>query len=347
MKIYCEQQGYLPDNREVLLFTIQNDNGFEVKISNYGGTIHSLLFPDRNGIKADILLGMNNWNGWFENPPYFNCIVGRTCNRIGGARFKIDNILYKVTANQGTYQLHGGAEGFHKKLWKAAPFETDFKSGVVLHYLSVDGEEGFPGNLEVQAIYELNNDNELSLEFFAVTDKPTPVNLTNHNYFNLAGEGSGTIYSHELQIFADEITLTDNDCIPTGELQKVNGTPYDFTKPQPIGARIREIDYGYDTNYVLRNQTGELEPAALIHEPVSGRMLEIFTTEPGIQLYTSNWFDGSIIGKCGKPHMNHTGFCLETQHFPDSMNKPDFPNVILRPGEEYKSKTIWKFSNKQ
>lgn len=346
MKVSSEHFGFTPDHNEALLFTLANNNGVIMKVTNYGGTIISLLIPDKNGSLADVVLGLSTWESWLKNPAYFNCIVGRTCNRIGGAGFKIDGIGYKVSANNGDFQLHGGFHGFHQKLWKATSFERNEEVGIELEYLSVDGEEGFPGNLKVKAIYTLNNKNEISLAFFAETDKATPVNLTNHGYFNLNGECSGDIYSHELLIYADQITVTDNNSIPTGAFAPVAGTPFDFTVPRKIGERINMLNKGYDDNFVLRNQTGELALAAKVLDPESGRILEVFTTEPGVQLYTANWFDGeNLIGKCGKMHLNHTAFCLETQHYPDSMNHPEFPDVILRPGEEFYSKTVWKFSN--
>jgi aldose 1-epimerase len=345
MNVTTEHFGYLPDESEASIFTLSNDNGVVVKITNYGGTLVSLLIPDKKGELADVVLGMQDWDGWIENPAYFNCIIGRTCNRIGGARFSIDGIEYKVSANQGEFQLHGGHEGFHKKLWIASSFNENDKVGLTLKYLSKDGEEGFPGNLKVKAIYTLDNQNKISLKLFAETDKPTPVNLTNHGYFNLSGEGSGNILAHELQLFADEYTVTDDNCIPTGKIAQVAGTPFDFKAPHPIGERINQLYKGYDNNFVLPNQSGELALAAKVLDPQSGRILEVFTTEPGVQLYTSNWFDGTLKGKCGKPHTSHTAFCLETQHYPDSMNHPEFPDVILRPGGQYKSETIWKFSN--
>jgi len=346
MKISSEHFGFLPDKREAYLFTLSNENGVIMKITNYGGTVISLLIPGKDSSSADVLLGLPTWEDWMENPAYFNCIIGRTCNRIGGAAFSIDNVKYTVSANQGSFQLHGGFHGFHQKLWKASTFEHKDKIGLELEYLSVDGEEGFPGNLKVKTIYTLNNQNEIGIEFFAETNKATPVNLTNHAYFNLSGEGSGDIYSHELTIYADKITVTDGNSVPTGAFAPVAGTPFDFTEPHPIGERINQLYKGYDNNFVLRNQTGELALAAKVLDPKSGRILEVFTTEPGVQLYTANWFDGgNLMGKCGKAHLNHTAFCLETQHYPDSMNQPEFPNVILRPGEQYLTKTIWKFSN--
>lgn len=346
MKVSIEQYGFLPDKSTVLLFTLANANGIKIKILNYGGTIISLTVPDKDGTLADVVLGLPSLEDWIVNPPYFNCIIGRTCNRIGGAGFTIDGQEYRVTANFGAFQLHGGFQGFSHKLWSARSIERDDEIGLELDYLSLDGEEGFPGNLKVKAIYTLNNENEISLEFFAETDKPTPVNFTNHAYFNLSGEGSDTIYSHELILNADKYTITDGYSIPTGELATVSGTPFDFREPHTIGKRMGEIDNGYDNNFVLRNQSGNLALAAQVYDPASGRVLEVFTTEPGIQLYTANWFDGSLIGKCGKPHLTHSAFCLETQHYPDSMNRPEFPNVILRPGEQFYSRTVWKFSTR-
>jgi aldose 1-epimerase len=345
MKVSCEHFGFTPDNKEALLFIFTNKNGVTMKVTNYGGTIISLLIPDKHGSTADVVLGLSTWESWIINPAYFNCIVGRTCNRIGGAGFSIDNIEYKVSANNGKFQLHGGFHGFHHKLWKSSLFERNEEAGVELEYLSLDGEEGFPGNLKVKAIYTLTNNNEISLDLFAHTDKATPVNLTNHGYFNLGGEGSGEIYNHELQIFADKITVTDSNSIPTGAFASVAGTPFDFTEPRKIGERINQLYKGFDNNFVLRNQTGELALAAKVYDPESGRALEVFTTEPGVQLYTANWFDGeNLVGKSGKMHLNHSAFCLETQHYPDSMNHPEFPDVILRPGEEYRTTTVWKFS---
>lgn len=345
MKVTSEHFGFLQDKREALLFTLENINKVKVQITNYGGTIISLLVPDKHGNLADVVLGYSTWEGWLENLAYFNCIIGRTCNRIGGAAFSIDGKRYNVSANFDDFQLHGGFQGFHLKLWDVTSFERNDEAGIELSYLSIDGEEGFPGNLKVRAVYTLNNQDEFSLELFAETDKTTPVNLTNHAYFNLSGEGSGNIYSHKLTITSDEITVTDKNSIPTGIIAAVAGTPFDFMEPHPIGERISQLFKGYDNNFVLRNQSGELALAAKVLDPESGRILEVFTTEPGVQLYTANWFDGgNLIGKWGKPHANHSAFCLETQHYPDSMNHPEFPDITLRPGELYHSKTVWKFS---
>jgi aldose 1-epimerase len=344
MKASEEHFGFLYDNREALLYTLENDKGIRISISNYGGTVTSLIVPDKNGSLADVVLGLPAWEDWITNPAYFNCIIGRTCNRIGGARFIIDGQEYRVSANAGEFQLHGGFKGFNQKLWSATLFERKEEIGLELNYLSEDGEEGFPGTLKTKVIYTINNDNEIGIELFATTDKPTVVNLTNHAYFNLGGEGSGNILNHELMICADNYTITDKNSIPTGEFKPVDGTPYDFRKSHRIDERINQVYKGYDNNFVLRNQTGSIELAANVYHPESGRFLEVFTTEPGVQLYTANWFDGTLFTRNGKPHENHSAFCLETQHFPDSMNHPEFPSVILRPGQQYQSKTIWKFS---
>jgi aldose 1-epimerase len=345
MKVSEKHFGLLHDNKEALLYILENDKGIKISISNYGGTVISLLVPDNNGSQADVVLGLPTWEDWILNPAYFNCIIGRTCNRIGGARFEIDGKEYRVSANAGEIQLHGGYKGFNQKLWSASYYTKEDEIGLELSYLSADGEEGFPGNLNVKVVYTLNNNNEIGIELFASTDKPTPVNLTNHAYFNLGGEGSGKILNHKLMICADYYTITDENSIPTGEIKHVEGTPYDFRNSHRIGDNIDHIYKGYDNNYVLRNQSKGIELAASVCDPISGRLLEVFTTEPGVQLYTANWFDGTLLTRKGKPHENHSAFCLETQHFPDSMNHPEFPSVILRPGEKYNSKTIWKFSN--
>jgi len=346
MKITSKPFGQLPSGEQAFLYHLENDDGIVIEITNYGCTVTSLSTPDRQGIPADIVTGYQQFEDWLANPAYFGCLVGRTCNRVGGAKFPIDGIEYKVSANQGKFQLHGGFEGFHKKLWNASVLETEGKVGLYLEYFSRDGEEGFPGNLKVKVFYFLDNKNEFCMEFHAETDKATPVNLTNHTYFNLAGENSGTVLKQELLILGDKITETTPDCIPTGNFIPVYGTPFDFTEFHPIGERIHALNMGYDDNYVLRNQSGELLLAATAFDPASGRILDIYTTEPGIQLYTSNWFDGSLTGKSGSTYLKHQAFALETQHYPDSMNHPGFPDVILRPGGHYQSQTVWKFSTK-
>jgi aldose 1-epimerase len=345
MKITLSSFGTLEDGKEATLFTLENDRGIQLKLTNFGGTMIELWVPDRNGNKADVLLGYRTWEDWKANiEPYFNCIVGRTCNRIGGARFTIDRVEYEVTPNRGSFQLHGGNEGFNRKLWKAQRVQTIESVSVILEYLSNDGEEGFPGNLQVKAVYSLNNQNEVSIEYYAMTDRPTPVNLTCHAYWNLAGESSGDILEQQLQIFADHVTEVDDDLVPTGNLKPIQGTALDFTVPHALGERIGELYMGYDDNYCLRTLSGKPELAAKAFDPKSGRLMEVITTEPGLQLYTANWFDGTIHGKGGTFYKKHSAFCTETQHWPDSMNHMNFPNVILRPGNTFKSKTIWKFS---
>ena len=346
MKTEITPCGLLPDGRQARLFTLVNADGMALAVSDYGCTIHSLLVPDRNGKLADVVTGYRNWEDWIENPAYFGCVVGRTCNRIGGARFMIDGREFKVSANVGVNQLHGGFEGFNRKLWDARMFEEQNAAGVEFRYLSVDGEEGFPGNLSVKAIFRLTESNEVKIEFHAETDRPTPVNLTNHAYFNLAGENSGPVYNQVLHIQADAITETDEEHIPTGGLTDVTGTAFDFREPHPIGERINQLHMGYDDNFVLNDYSGKLARRITAFDPGSGRVLEISTTEPGVQLYTSNCFNGSMVGKSGKPYLKHEAFALETQHFPDSMNQPAFPSVIIRPGEKYFSQTVWRFSTR-
>jgi len=343
MQIAQKKFGTITNGQDVDLFSLINDNGITAEITNFGGIVKSLYVPDRNGISRDIVLGFDNLEGYIGEHPYFGAIIGRVCNRLAGAAFRLDGKTFKVSANAGTMQLHGGYSGFDKKVWKAKPVKGTNTVSLVLDYHSADGEEGYPGNLDVTVIYTLTNDNKLQIQYSATADKPTPVNLTNHSYFNLAGEGSGVIDDHELMLFADSHTLFDNDGIPTGEIISVKGTDLDFTKPIRIGERIHDLKTGYDHNYVIRKQHDLLRKAAIVTEPVSGRKMEVFTTEPGIQFYTANWFDGNLAGKGGKQYKKHTAFCLETQHFPDSPNHPEFPPVILRPGEIFKSETIYKF----
>jgi aldose 1-epimerase len=343
MMIEKEKFGNTTDGQNVDLYTLRNDNGITVKITNFGGIIKSLYVPDRNADIADIVLGFDNLAGYLGEHPYFGAIVGRMCNRLAGAGFTLDGKSYQVSANAGKFQLHGGYNGFDKKVWEANNIEEKDAASVVLRYLSRDGEEGYPGNLDVEVVYKLSNDNTLQIQYSATTDKPTPVNLTNHSYFNLAGEGSGLVYDHELMLFADNYTLLDEDCIPTGKILSVKGTDLDFTEPHRIGERINNLNMGYDQNYVVRCQTGEIGIVAIVKEPVSGRKMEVFSTQPGVQLYTANWFDGKLAGKKGKYYKKHSAFCLETQHFPDSPNHAEFPSVILRPGETFVSKTVFKF----
>jgi aldose 1-epimerase len=328
------------------IFTLKNTNGIEVRITNYGGIITSLKTPDRNGTFADIVLGFDTFDEYLAPHPYFGAVVGRYANRIADGRFKIDGIDYKLALNNGPNHIHGGVKGFDKHVWQA---EVLGGSSVRFSRVSPDGEEGYPGNLQVAVAYSLTNYNELIVEYQATTDVPTHVNLTQHSYFNLAGAGNGDITGHELTIDADRFTPVNAARIPTGQLAPVAGTPFDFRQPRPIGARIDQSHPqlahggGYDHNYVLNREGDTLEFAARVVEPVSGRILEVATTEPGVQFYTANFLDGSITGKGGRSYPRRGGFCLETQHFPDTPNKPQFPTTVLRPGTTYSSRTVFKF----
>jgi len=333
--------------------TLTNANGVEVKAITYGATITSILTPDADGNMGDIVLGFPTLQGYETQSPYFGAVVGRYGNRIAQARFELDGEVYELAANDGENHLHGGNIGFDKVVWSAEVFAEESEVGAVFRYTSPDGEEGYPGNLQVQVTYTLNDDDELMVDYLATTDRPTPVNLTQHSYFNLAGHGGGDILDHELRIAADFFTPVDEGLIPTGEIRPVAGTPFDFRTSTAIGARI-EADHeqialggGYDHNFVLnRNAPSEgsnLFPAAWVREPGSGRTLEVLTTEPGLQFYSGNFLDGTLTGKEGVAYGHRTGFCLETQHYPDSPNQPEFPSTILRPGEEYRSRTVFRF----
>jgi aldose 1-epimerase len=331
------------------LYTLTNAHGIEVRATNFGGIIVSIRVPDKHGRMDDVALGFDKLDGYFDNNPYFGALVGRYANRIAGARFTLDGVQYSLAANNSPNTLHGGNKGFNKVIWKAEPFENSKGVGLILTYLSRDGEEGYPGNLTVKATYTLSDQDELSFDYEATTDKATPVNLTQHTYFNLAGEGHGDILGHELTLNADRFTPVDKNLIPTGELRSVKNTPFDFSKPTAIGARINdqseqlELGRGYDHNFVIRRTGAGAELAARVHEPQTGRVLEIYTTEPGVQFYSGNFLDGTVTGKQGHVYKQHYGFALETQHFPDSPNHPDFPSTILRPGQFYRSQTMYKF----
>ena len=349
MDVQKEIFGRMPDGREVELYTLTNTNGLKARIMTYGAIVVSLEVPDRNGKLADITLGFDTLEGYLKGHPYFGAIVGRYGNRIGKGKFTLNGIEYQLATNNGENHLHGGIKGFDKVLWDAEPVRQDDAVGVKLTYLSKDGEEGYPGNLSCTVTYTLTNNGELKISYEATTNKPTPVNLTHHSYFNLAGQGTGDILSHELMLNADRFTPVDEGLIPTGELRAVKDTPMDFTKPTPIGARIDQ-DYeqlrfgkGYDHNWVLNKTDDSLTPAATVYEPTSGRVMEIYTTEPGIQFYSGNFLDGSNIGKDGRVYKHRYGFCLETQHFPDSPNKPNFPSVALNPGQKYTHVTVHRF----
>jgi len=335
---------------QVDLYTITNAHGMELRVTNYGGIIVSLRVPDKNGSVADVVLGYDNLDGYAKNPAYFGAIVGRYANRIANGAFTLDGAVYQLAKNNGPNSLHGGLKGFDKVIWHAEPFTNEQGSGLILTYTSKDGEEGYPGNLKTKVTYTLTDQNELRIDYEATTDKATPVNLTSHSYFNLAGEGSGDILKQELTLNADRFTPVDQTLIPTGELRPVKGTPLDFTKPTPVGARINDnyeqllIAHGYDQNFVLNRKDDDLLLAARVHEPGSGRILEVYTTEPGVQLYTGNFLDGTITGKHGHVYNQHAALCLETQHFPDSPNHANFPSTILRPGKTFRSRTVYRFS---
>jgi len=343
MSISKHAFGETPEGVAVELYTLTNENGLRARIMTYGAIVVSLEVPDRDGNLADITLGYDALDGYIANNPYFGAIVGRYGNRIAKGSFTLDGVPYQLATNDGENHLHGGMRGYDKVVWNAEPVETDDAVGLKLTYLSPDGDEGYPGNLSCEVTYLLTNDDELKVSYVATTDKATPVNLTHHSYFNLTG-CARDILGHELIINADRYTPVDAGLIPTGELAAVAGTPMDFTSPKAIGAEIDQVPGGYDHNYVLNKEDGGMSLAARVYEPDSGRVMEIYTTEPGIQFYSGNFLDGSITGKSGIVYGKYYGFCLETQHFPDSPNKPDFPSTILRPGETYRHETVHKFS---
>ncbi|MEN6334545.1 MAG: aldose epimerase family protein [Phycisphaerales bacterium] len=343
--------GKTPDGQEVKLYTLRNANGASAKIMTYGAIVVSLEMPDSQGQMDDVVLGYDNLDGYLKVSPYFGAIVGRYGNRIGKGTFTLDNVAYSLARNDKENHLHGGVKGFDKAVWTDKPVWKSDAVGVELTYLSKDGEEGYPGNLRATVTYTLTNKNELRIDYLATTDKATPVNLTHHGYFNLTG-GERDILGHELMLNANKFTPVDAGLIPTGELQSVKDTPMDFTKETPIGERI-EADFaqlkaggGYDHNWVLNRNGDGLILAAKVVEPTTGRVMEVYTTEPGIQFYSGNFLDGTITGKEGKVYKHRWGFCLETQHYPDSPNKPNFPSTILRPGDTYKTTTIYRFSTK-
>jgi aldose 1-epimerase len=331
------------DGKKVQLFTLKNKAGAEVKITSYGGTITSWIAPDKNGGKSNIVLGFDDLNGYLAKPPYFGATIGRYGNRIGDAKFKLDTATYTLAANNGKNHLHGGNKGFDKVVWDASP-ATDGTPSLTLSYLSKDGEEGYPGNLKSTVKFTLSDDNELQIEYNAETDKATPVNLTNHSYFNLSGDVSKGILGHSLWIDADKYTPVDTTLIPTGQLASVKGTPFDFTTPHTIGERIAQVKGGYDHNFVLNRKGTDMALVAWVQDSTTGRKLEVYTTEPGLQFYSGNFLDGTIRNRDGKAIPQHGALCLETQHFPDSPNKPSFPSTILKPGEKYHTVTKYKLT---
>ena len=341
--------GTAPDGTPVDLFRLTNGHGLVAAITNYGGIVVSLLVPDRQGELGDIVLGYDTLAGYLAKSPYFGCLVGRYGNRIAKGEFQLDGQTYSLARNDGENHLHGGTKGFDKVVWAAKPLSADGSVGLHLQYLSRDGEEGYPGALSVAVTYTLSDQDELIVDYSATTDKPTLVNLTHHSYFNLEGADGDTL-GHRLTINADRFTPVASGLIPTGEIRAVKGTPMDFTRPKAVGADIASQDpqlvlgHGYDHNWVLNRSRDGLSLAARLMGPRSGRVMEVLTTEPGIQFYSGNYLDGSIVGKQGKAYGPHFGLCLETQHYPNSPNQPGFPSTVLRPSETYQSRTVHRFS---
>ena len=349
-RVSSEPFGTLPDGRQVDLYTITNSNGLRVRAMTYGGIILSLEVPDRDDQLGDIALGYDSLEGYLETTPYFGAIIGRYGNRLAGATFDLDGATFTLAANDGPNHLHGGNVGFDKVLWQAEILEADGGAGVAFTYVSPDGEEGYPGNLTVRVEYVLTEDNELSFEYLATTDRPTPVNLTQHTYFNLAGHDSGDILTHMLTLEAGRYTPVDATLIPTGGLAPVDGTPFDFRESTAIGMRIfsdqEQMNHGggYDHNFVLDLRGDEPVHAARVEERGTGRVMDVYTTEPAIQFYSGNFLDGTLTGKGGAVYGHRSGFCLETQHYPDSPNQVGFPSTVLRPGQQYRTQTVYRFS---
>ncbi len=340
------------DGGTVQIYTLTNAQGTEARITPYGATLVSLKTPGRNGALADIVMGFDSLEGYTQTPPppYFGATIGRYANRIGGAKFTLNGKIYTLDKNDGANSLHGGFHGFDKVMWTAAPASGDAAQSLELSYLSKDGEKGYPGNLSVTVTYTLTPANELRIHYTATTDRDTVINLTNHSYFNLSGHDAGEILDHMLTINADRFTPVDAGLIPTGELRNVDGTPFDFRQPHAVGERIEANDEqiklgrGYDHNWILNRSGAGLEFAARVSDPKSGRVIEVLTTEPAIQFYTGNFLDGSFHGKGGKPYQHRGALTLETQHYPDSPNHPDFPTTLLKAGEKFDSTTVFRFS---
>ena len=352
--------GATQDGQTAQVYTLRNNGGCEAKITNYGAIVTSLTMPDRDGKFADVVLGFDKLDPYVTEEyrlhcPYFGAIAGRYANRIAKAKFSLDGKEYQLAPNNAPNTLHGGKRGFDKRLWEAKPMTSPEGPSLRLEYVSPDGEEGYPGTLTATVVYTLTNNNELKVDMQATTDKTTVLNLTNHSYFNLAGQGGGTILDHEVTLHAHRYTPTDKGNIPTGELPDVKGTPFDFTTPHAIGERNNDdneqlkFGLGYDHNFVLDGgaSTGKLHPAARVYETTSGRVLEVETTAPGVQFYTGNHLDGTLVGKGGKAYPKNGGFCLETQVFPDSPNQPGFPSAVLKPGETYHHIAVYRFSVKK
>ena len=344
--------GKMPNGQTIDLYTLTNRNGMKVTITNYGGRVVSLYVPDRHGKLDDVVLGFDDLKGYLGNNPYFGAIIGRYANRIAKGEFTLDGVTYHLPINDGPNSLHGGPQGFDRQVWKPRELPGAHPA-LELTYLSKDGEEGYPGNLSVKVVYTLEEDNALRIDYMATTDKDTVINFTNHSYFNLAGQGNGDILKQVMMINADKFTPIDATLIPTGKLESVEGTPFDFRKPTVIGARINDDNqqlkyaHGYDDNWVLNRHGSGLSLAARASDPEFGRVLEVLTTEPGVQFYTGNFLDGTIHGKGGKVYGYRCAFTLETQHFPDSPNHPNFPSTELKPGQEYHQVTVFKFSTEK
>ena len=344
-----ESFGKTADGHNVDLYTLRNARGVEAKITNYGGIVVSLKVPDRNGKFDDVVLGFNDLDSYLKGHPYFGAIIGRYGNRIAKGRFTLNGVEYKLAVNNGENHLHGGIKAFDKVVWTGKESKTSAGPAVTLTYLSKDGEEGYPGNLNITVVYTLTNNNELKIDYSATTDKDTVINLTHHSYFNLAGEGNGDILNHRVLINANRFLPTDAGSIPTGELRQVAGTPFDFRKLTAIGARINQdeeqlkLGNGYDHTWIITGRPGTLRLAAQAFEPTSRRRMQVWTTEPGMQFYTGNFLDGTLTGKSGKIYQRRYGFCFETQHYPDSPNQSAFPTTTLKKGTTYRSTTIYKF----
>jgi aldose 1-epimerase len=338
--------GKMPDGTQVDEYTLTNSKGMTMKVITLGGIVTELHVPDKDAKFADVCLGCSNLEEYMEGHPFFGALAGRVANRIAKGKFTLDGKEYTLATNNGPNHLHGGKVGFDKRVWKAEASDLGDRKALVLQYTSKDGEEGYPGNLEVKITYVLNDKDEWHIHYQATTDKATPINLTQHCYFNLAGHDAGTILDHVLKIDADKYTPTDDTLIPTGKIEPVKGTPFDFTTPTPIGKQIKEIKadpQGYDLNYVLNGKAGESRVIAEVTDPKSGRVMRVSTTQPGVQFYTGNFLDGKQKGKGGVKYKQYAGFCLETQHYPDSINHPNFPSVVLKPGETYRQGTSYKF----
>ncbi|MEO9590290.1 aldose epimerase family protein [Rhodopirellula bahusiensis] len=354
--VYAQDAMQVEDFDSIELYTLENKSGAKIQITNFGAIVTSIVVPDRDGEMGDVALGYDSVESYINavDKPYFGAIVGRYGNRIANGEFALDGETYSLATNNGPNHLHGGVIGFDKVVWDAEPTAVDGKPALKMSYLAKDGEEGYPGNLNVAVTYQWTDENKLIVRYEATTDKATPINLTQHTYFNLAGEGNGTILDHELMLNASKFTPVDSTLIPTGELRDVEGTPFDFRKAKSIGRDVGveneqlRFGLGYDHNFVLNasDEPGELTLAARVSEPKTGRVMEIHTSEPGIQFYCGNFLDGRLEGKSGKPYVHRGGFCLETQHYPDSPNQPSFPSSILKPGEKYGTTTVFHFSAK-